>query len=198
MQSIELSMHQASGDVSVEEALRKRRSVREYSRKPLRLGEVSQLLWAGQGLTDPRGLRTAPSAGALYPLELYVAIRNVERVPSGVYWYNPLEHKLIRTVQGDVRDELTAAALWQAWIGEGAIVIAFGAVYQRTTVKYGERGIRYVHIEVGHAAQNVFLQAVSLDLKAVVVGAFNDRRVQRILNMSEEELPLLLMPVGRG
>ena len=187
-----------SSSISVEKALRGRRSVRAYKNVPLMLSEVSQLLWAAQGITDPHGFRTAPSAGALYPLEVYVVIGNVNNLPSGIYKYNPHGHKLVRIERGDKRNELSAAALGQPWVADGAVVIILSAVYERTTRKYGDRGIRYVHIEAGHAAQNVYLQAVSLNLRTVVVGAFDDTKVKNIIRMSPQEEPLIIMPVGRN
>jgi len=197
-EKIKLPEPKYDSNTAVERALLERRSVREYKDEPLTLIEVSQLLWAAQGITEPRkGLRTAPSAGALYPLEVYVVIGNVEGVTQGVYKYKPHEHELVKVRNGDVRNELTIAALGQTWVGEGAIVIVFSAVYERTTQKYGDSGIRYVHMEAGHAAQNVYLQAVSLNLGTVTVGGFEDDEVRRILNMPDEEHPLYIMPVGK-
>lgn len=195
---IKLPEPRYDSETSIEEALSTRRSIRAYKDEPLTLAEVSQLLWAAQGITSTaRGLRTAPSGGALYPLEVYVVIGNVESVTKGVYKYKPHEHELVKVRDGDVRNELAAAALRQTCIGAGSIVIVFSAVYERTTQKYGDRGIRYVHIEVGHVAQNVFLQAVSLDLGTVTVGAFKDDKVKILLNMPNEEHPLYLMPIGK-
>ena len=185
-------------EISIEEALFERRSVREYKDEPLNLTEVSQLLWSAQGITDPRGYRTAPSAGALYPLELYVVAGNVIDLPDGIYKYNPHRHELMRVVEGDKRNELCNAALGQSHVRDAAAVIVFSAVYERTTVKYGERGIRYVHIEVGHAAQNIYLQAVSLDLGTCVVGAFKDEEVRKVINIPEEEDPLYICLLGRN
>ncbi len=182
---------------SIEKALLGRRSARDYKDEPLTLAEVSQILWAAQGITDERGFRTSPSAGALYPLELYVVIGNVEGISEGIYRYNPEKHELIKIVDGDKRVELCAAALGQSCVKEGAMTIVFSAVYERTTRKYGERGIRYVHMEAGHAAQNVYLQAVSLNLGTTVIGAFNDEEVKKIVKMADEEHPLYIMPVGK-
>jgi SagB-type dehydrogenase family enzyme len=182
---------------SVEKALRERRSVRTYKNVPLMFSEVSQLLWAVQGITDPQGFRTAPSAGALYPLEVYLVAGNVNNLPAGVYKYRPRVHELIRIATGDKRSELSAAALGQPWVNDGAVVIILSAVYERTTRKYGDRGIRYVHIEAGHAAQNVYLQSVSLHLGTVVIGAFDDRQVKKVILMAPQEEPLIIMPVGR-
>ncbi len=182
---------------SVEKALHERRSIRDYKDEPLTLAEVSQLLWAAQGITNPRGFRTAPSAGALYPLEVYVVIGEVEGLTQGIYKYKPDEHELVKVAEGDKRAEMSAAALGQSSVEDGAINIIFSAVYERTTRKYGDRGYRYVFMEAGHSAQNVYLQAVSLGLGTVVVGAFEDNRVKKIINMLDEESPLSIMPVGR-
>jgi SagB-type dehydrogenase family enzyme len=184
-------------NISVEEALLKRRSVRDYKDKPLTLAEVSQLLWAAQGITGSFGFRTAPSAGALYPLEVYIFAGNVKDLPGGIYKYRPHKHELEMVVKGDKRNELYRAALSQSPVRDAPAVIVFSAVYERTTVKYGERGVRYVFIETGHAAQNVFLQAVSINLGAVVIGAFSDAEVKKIIKMPDREQPLYIMPVGK-
>lgn len=194
---IKLPEPKYDSEISIEGALLERRSVRDYKDEPLTLAEVSQLLWAAQGITDSRGFRTAPSAGALYPLEVYVAIGNVDGLNEGIYKYEPDGHELVMIAQGDKRAELYAAALGQAWVKNGAAVMVFSSVYERTTKKYGQRGVRYVDMEVGHAVQNVYLQAVSLNLGTVVVGAFDDSKVKRIINMTDKEQPVCLMPVGR-
>jgi SagB-type dehydrogenase family enzyme len=155
------------------------------------------LLWAAQGFNDPRGLRTAPSAGALYPLETYLVAGNVQGLAPGVYRYRPDGHKLERLLEGDKRHVLAGAALGQRPVSEGAVDIVFTAVYSRTTGKYGERGVRYVHIEVGHAGQNLCLQATALGLGAVTVGAFVDELVAKALNLPQNEQPLYIIPVGR-
>jgi SagB-type dehydrogenase family enzyme len=196
-EKIKLPEPKYDSNTSVEQALLKRRSVRVYKDEPLALTEVSQLLWAAQGITDPRGFRTAPSAGALYPLELYVVAGNVNDLPDGIYRYKPHKHELAMVVEGDKRTELCNAALDQPSIKDAAAVIVFSAVYERTTGKYGERGIRYVHIEVGHAAQNIYLQAVSLNPGLVVIGAFDDEEVKKIMNMEDKEHPLYIIPVGK-
>jgi len=184
-------------DTSIEQSLQLRRSTRSYTAEPLTLQEVSQLLWAAQGITDPRGFRTAPSAGALYPLEVYLVAGNVHDLIPGVYIYEPEEHQLVRTADGDIRSELANAALGQNCVKNGAIVFVFVAVYERTTGKYGDRGIRYVHIEVGHAVQNLCLQVAAIDLGAVTVGAFHDEQVAQLLKLPEDEQPLYIIPVGR-
>lgn len=194
---ISLPAPRLDSDYSLELALAKRRSIRNYGVGPLKLQELSQLLWASQGVTDPRGFRTAPSAGGLYPLEVYVVAGDVEGLAVGVYKYMPSSHALTMVLEGDRRRELCDAALGQAWVGDAPANIVIAAVYGRTTAKYGERGIRYVHIEVGHAAQNLCLQATALNLGAVTVGAFHDERVKTILNLPDIEQPLYLIPIGR-
>jgi SagB-type dehydrogenase family enzyme len=194
---IKLPEPRHDSDVSLEQSLLERRSVRDYSGQPLTLQEISQLTWAAQGLTDPRGFRTAPSAGGLYPLELYLVAGDVEDLPPGVYRYQPDGHQLVKTGDGDKRAGLAEAALEQEWVEEGAVDFVFTTVYERTTGKYGERGIRYVHMEAGHAAQNLCLQATALGLGAVTIGAFYDEQVSRLLNLPADEQPLYVIPVGR-
>ena len=184
-------------EISLEQSLLQRRSVRNYAEQALTLQEVSQLLWAAQGITDTEGLRTAPSAGALYPLEVYVVVGDVQSLSPGVYRYEPDGHQLVKTIDGDKRASLAGAALGQGCVKEGAVAFVFTGVYERTTGKYGDRGIRYVHIEVGHAAQNLCLQATAMGLGSVTVGAFSDEQVTRLLNLPEEEQPLYIIPVGR-
>jgi len=185
------------GAISVEEALLKRRSVRAFANVPLTLAEVSQLLWAAQGTTSESGGRTAPSAGALYPLEVYVAAGNVQGLAPAIYKYRPGEHVLVKIKDGDIRADLADAAVGQSCVKDGAIDVVVAAVYERTTKKYGERGIRYVHMEAGHAAENICLQASALGLGVVTVGAFYDERVEASVGMPDNELPLYVVPVGR-
>jgi SagB-type dehydrogenase family enzyme len=184
-------------DFSLEQALLHRRSIRSYDDDALTLAELGQLLWAAQGVTDPSGMRTAPSAGALYPLEVFVVVGNVAGLPAGVYKYRPGSHTLVRLLDGDRRSELSKAALSQAYVQQGAIDIVITAVYARVTGKYGERGIRYTHLEAGHAAQNVCLQVTALGLGTVTIGAFDDADVKNILGAADDEEPLYIMPVGR-
>ena len=194
---ITLPAPRLSSEVSLEETLHQRRSVRDYSNEPLTLAEVSQLLWAAEGVTAEWGGRTAPSAGALYPLEVYVIAGNVDKLAPGVYKYRPDGHALVQLGDEDVRVELAEAALDQTWVEDGAIDIVISAVYERTTTKYGDRGVRYVHMEAGHAAQNICLQATALGLGVVTVGAFDDDQVKDVVGMLENEFPLYVIPVGR-
>jgi SagB-type dehydrogenase family enzyme len=184
------------GDVSLEASIRERRSVREFSNRPLSLAEVGQLLWAAQGLTSRDGGRAAPSAGALYPLELYLVAGNIESLPAGLYRYQPRGHRLQHLADRDLRDALARAALGQAWVRRAPAVLVIAAVYERSERKYGQRARRYTRIETGHAAQNVYLQAVALGLGTVIVGAFDDAEVQQVLDLPEDHAPLALMPVG--
>jgi SagB-type dehydrogenase family enzyme len=179
------------GKLSFEEVLQQRRSIRQFSDQPLSEQEISQLLWAAQGVTNPQGYRTAPSAGALYPLELYAVTQ------TGIYHYDPPAHTLTVVREGDVRQALYEAALNQEAVLKAPLVVVITAVYERTESKYGdERGPRYVQLEAGHAAQNLLLQAVALGLGAVPIGAFRDEQVQAALNLPSEHMPLYLIPVG--
>jgi len=182
---------------SLEELLQQRRSIREYIDAPLTQDEVMKLLWAGQGITSARGFRTAPSAGALYPLEIYLVAGNVDNLAPGIYKYNPVKNDLTLVKEGDARASLATASLGQKSVAAGAIDIVIAAVYERTQIKYGPRGERYVHIEVGHAAQNICLQATALGLGLVTIGAFDDAAVAKIVGVSSDEAPLYVMPVGR-
>jgi SagB-type dehydrogenase family enzyme len=194
---VSLPRPRLESSTSLEEAINARRSIRSFSRDPLTLAELSQLLWAAQGITHPAGRRTAPSAGALYPLKIYAAAGNVTDLPSGIYRYEPEGHVLVRIADGDPRRAVAEAAHGQASVRKAAVDIVISAVYSRTTGKYGERGIRYAHLEAGHAAQNVLLQSVSLQLGSVVIGAFSDDGMKRAMRLAPDEQPLYIIPVGR-
>lgn len=196
-QIIDLPPPTQSGQTSLQQLLQQRRSIREYRTEPLSLANVGQLLWAAQGITDARGLRTAPSAGALYPLELYVVAGKVTGLEAGVYHYQVHSHKLVPHVAGDKRRALAQAAYMQTWLADAPAVFVISADYSRTSKKYGQRATRYVHIEVGHAAQNLFLQAEDLGLGCVVVGAFEDEEVADLLQLPAGFVPLILVPVGK-
>lgn len=190
-ETIHLPQANVNGPMALEESIAKRRSVRAFSAKPLSIGQIGQLLWSAQGITDTKvGLRAAPSAGALYPLELYAVL------PDGIYRYFPERHELKRTVEGDRRLELQKAALDQDAVGSAPAVFVFTAVFERTAVKYRERANLYVPIEVGHASQNLLLQAAAQGLAGVPVGAFDEGRVAEAVRLSKDQRPLYLVPVG--
>ncbi|MCX7856874.1 MAG: SagB/ThcOx family dehydrogenase [Deltaproteobacteria bacterium] len=184
------------GQMSFEETIFLRRSVREFSDYPLSLKDLSQLLWVSQGKVKS-GRRAAPSAGALYPLEIYAVCGNVKGLTPGVYRYDSKKHSLQKITEGDRRIVLSSAALGQYWVKDAPLSIVISAIFERTTKKYGERGIRYVFIEVGHVAQNILLQAVALNLGAVPVGAFYDDEVKKALNIPSDEQPLYIIPIGK-
>jgi len=194
---VKLPAPQHRGLVSVERALGARRSIRRYNKLPLELQETSQLLWSAQGISNSRGYRTAPSAGALYPLEVYAAIGNVTDLDAGIYKYIIREHALMATAAGDRRQDICRAALHQSYIATAPVVLLLCTVNERVMNKYGERGMRYVFMEVGHAAQNVCLQAVALGLGTVVIGAFQDNDVKAAAHLAENEHPAYLIAVGR-
>lgn len=179
-----------SGGMALSETLVRRRSVRDFLDKPLTEQQTAQLAWAAQGVTDPRGFRTAPSAGALYPIELYVVTED------GVARYLPSRHAFEAVAVGDRRPTLAEAAVNQTWVAKAPATFVVCAVYERTTKKYGERGVRYAIQEVGHVCQNLHLQAVALGLGSVSVGAFHDDRVRRLLGAPPDHRPLCLVCVG--
>lgn len=183
--------------MTVEAAIRSRRSIREFGPGSITIDEISQILWAAQGITDRAGYRAAPSAGALYPLEISLIAGDIRSLPAGIYRYDPRAHALDAVAAGDRRVAIAEAALAQRWIADAAAILVIAAVEERTTVKYGRRGVRYVHIETGHAAQNVYLQAAALGLGTTIVGAFKDNEVKDVANLRRDETPLCLLPIGR-
>jgi len=195
--TIPLAPAKYESEVSVEKAIFRRRSARDYKAKPITFEALSQLLWSAQGITETENkFRAAPSAGALYPLEIYVAVSKVYNLSCGVYKYDPHSHSLEVIKTQDVLLDIVEATYRQEWIAKSSIVIGFAANMERTTRKYGTRGVQYVLFEVGHSSQNVYLQAVSLGLGTVAVGAFNDSKIHKVFGMLKDEIPLYLMPVG--
>ena len=195
--AIKLPKPVQDGRTSLEKTLQERRSIRQYKNAPIPLSDLSQLLWASQGISGSGGRRTAPSAGALFPLDVYIIAGKVTGLSAGIYSYDPHKHELTRVAEGDARAEMSKAALGPSSIKSAPAVLVLSAVYERTTVKYGERGIRYVHMEVGHVAQNIYLQAAALNLGTVVIGAFDDDGIRKVLHMTGRAHPLYLMPVGK-
>jgi SagB-type dehydrogenase family enzyme len=184
--------------VAVEEALRHRRTARQFSKKPLDKLKLSQLLWAAQGITEPRtGFRTAPSAGGAYPIDLYIVPNQVEGLPCGVYRYRPQQHVLERHAAGNVRREVFEAAAKQQWVYNAALVIVFVATPERVAKKYGESHARKsVLLEAGHISQNIYLQATSLRLGAGAIGGFSAEQLHRLLALGEKEEVVYLNLVG--
>jgi SagB-type dehydrogenase family enzyme len=194
-------------ETSVEEALLNRRSIREFNTgTALNLEDISQILWSAYGISEPRsyptflrgGLRTAPSAGALYPLEFYLAAGRVEGLTPGIYKYISDGHSLELVAEGDVRKDLASAALEQDFIADAPASIVISAIFSRTTQKYGNRGReRYVCMDLGHAAQNIYLQTYSLGIGTCAVGAFTDKMVSMVMMFDDREEPLYIMPIGK-
>lgn len=184
-------------NISIEEALLNRRSIRDFKEEALTIKDIGQLLWAAQGVTSPGGKRTAPSAGGFYPLELYLVSWHVDSLDAGVYHYLPGTHSLEQIIAGDARKGL-ADAVNQGTSIEGAAALIITGVYNRTTWRFREKGKQYVHMEAGHAAQNVCLQAVSLDIGTVTLGSFNDSLVKKVLHLPDKNEPLYVMPFGKN
>jgi SagB-type dehydrogenase family enzyme len=188
---IKLPAPKEKGVVSLEEAIKHRRSERSLSGAKLSLEQISQLLWSCQGITDEKSLhRAAPSAGATYPLEVYLV--NSE----GLFYYIPDSHSLEKIENKDLRGELSQACFGQGFVSDASIDIIICADFKRTTSRYSKRGINYVYIEVGHAAENLHLEAVSLGLGSVPVGAFSEAAVQKVLNLPKGIIPIYVVPVG--
>jgi SagB-type dehydrogenase family enzyme len=195
------------GAVSLEKAIKNRRSARDYSGEPITLAQAAQLLWAAYGITEPMpagpaflrgGLRAAPSAGARYPFEVYLVAGKVTGLAAGVYRYVSEEHALARVLDGDARGALSEAAFGQEWIREAPASLFVSAVFERTTKKYGERGSqRYVWMDSGYLGENVYLQAEALGFGCCVAGAFNDEAVKQAMKLPAGEEPVCILAVGK-
>lgn len=177
---------------SIEECMKNRRSIRSFKNQALSLNELSNILWTAQGITkEETGFRTAPSAGATYPLYIYFATE------KGLFVYLPKDHAIKKIKDKDLRKKIAKAALDQMFIADAGMVIVITAIFENTTWRYKERGVRYVHIEVGHCAQNIHLEAVALDLGSVPIGAYHDDELKELLELDQEE-PLYIIPVGHA
>jgi SagB-type dehydrogenase family enzyme len=196
-QTVQLPAPRYKGTVSIEAALAARRSRRAYTSEPVKLAELGQLLWAAQGITGPEGQRTAPSAGAIHPLEVYVSASRVEGLAPGIYKYCPEHHSLTVNAAGDKRKNLAAAAGDQDCVRFSACALIIAADYEPTSAKYGDRATRYVHIEVGQVSENVYLQATALGLGVCIVGSFEPAGIGRIALVPKEEKPVCMLMVGR-
>ncbi|MEM2112425.1 MAG: SagB/ThcOx family dehydrogenase [Candidatus Bathyarchaeia archaeon] len=203
-EKILLPLPKKVSELTVEETILLRRSIREYTSNPVNLSDLAMILWAAYGITEPNlGFKATPSAGATYPLEVYVVIGEIGVkskegfLGGGVYRYEPDSHSLLLVKSGDYRRELMEAALGQSWVSEAPLNIVICAVFERTASVYGERGrIRYVPMEAGHAGQNIYLMATALNYGTVVVGAFYDELVSKVIDAKPEEKPLYIIPVG--
>ena len=188
------------GNLSLEEAIVQRRSLRDFTAEPISQSQLSQILWAAQGISDASWkYRSVPSAGATYPLEVFVVCggKGIEGLLDGIYRYNINSHSLPQQHEGDVRPALARAALDQEFIYEAPVDIVICAIYERTLRRYGARGERYIHMEVGHAGQNIYLQATALGLATVAIGAFYDEQVRQVLRLDKQTKPLYIMALGR-
>ena len=187
------------GKVSVERAIKERRTIRDFRPKALTLAQLSQLLWSAQGITDEgKGFRAAPSGGALYPLDVYAVVGDggLDGLEPGTYHYYPANHSIQLIRKGDRRKDVAGASLWQMWMARAPVIFVITSEHERITGKYGKRGIRYAHIEVGHVGQNIFLQSGALGLGAGIVGAFHDDEVAKAIGAPKAHKPLIIMPVG--
>ncbi len=193
---IKLPEREAAGRSSFEEILAKRRSIRAYSEKALSESDVARFLWVAQGISSKEGFRTAPSAGALYPLELHLVAGNVAGIEPGVYRYISEEHSLIEDVSGDLRAKLAEAALSQLMIRNAPASLVISAVYPRITSTYMKRGVRYAVMEAGHVAENIYLLATELGIGTCAIGAFEDEEVRKALKLPTNEDPLYILPLG--
>jgi len=196
VEGIELPPPQPAGEMVVEQALGQRRSRRSFGSRPLDLQQVAQLLWAAQGVSGPEGERTAPSAGALYPLELYLAAGDVEGLDPGIYRYRPGTHTLVGVKKGEPRDDLVATVGRQGWVRAAPAAILLAGVVERTALRYGSRATRYMHMEAGAVAENIYLQAEALGLATTLVGAFDESALAAAVGLRRGEVPLALLPVG--
>jgi SagB-type dehydrogenase family enzyme len=187
---IKLAKPNKSGSMPLEQAITVRRSRRHFLPKSLSLEQISQLAWAAQGQNSISRYRTTPSAGATYPLELFVI------TDEGIFRYLPAKHWLEKLADQDLRSPLASAAWGQEFIQAAPLTLVFAAEFTRTTGHYGKRGIRYVYMEAGHAAQNVHLQAEALGLGSVAVGAFDDNSVSKVLSLPQNLEPIYMVAIG--
>lgn len=191
---IKLPVHQK--DLALSKLLEGRESIRKFADRSISLQELSSILWAGQGMKESSKKRTTPSAGALYPIELFVIAGNIAGLKAGVYHYENSSHSLKLIVAEDKRKELlNKGALRQEWVSTAPAILVITFVKSRTSEKYGERAMRYIEIETGSSMQNIYLMAQSIGLGTCAVGAFDDAKVKSIIGLKEEEVALL-MPIG--
>ncbi|MBT4096456.1 MAG: SagB/ThcOx family dehydrogenase [Gemmatimonadetes bacterium] len=194
--SVALSKPRIGTGLSVEQALAQRRSVRTFADRSVSLADLSQLLWAAQGITGHFDKRTAPSAGALHQMSIAVVAADVDALPAGIYRYDPALHDLALLSEGDHRDELRSATDQQEAIGVSPVDLVIAGDARPLVDKYGDRGIRYLHMEAGHIAQNVYLQATALGLATASMGAFDDDAMSQAVRLPSPHRALYVMPIG--
>jgi SagB-type dehydrogenase family enzyme len=197
-EAIKLPAPYTSGGMALAATLQARRTVRQFASRSLEPAQISQLLWEADGVSDPRGLRTSPSAGATYPLDLYLVVkeRGAAHLPAGIYHYEVGNHALTPVARGDFHARVAGACLSQTWMAQAPVMVVITGEYRRCTARYGQRGVRYTHMEAGNVSQNLFLAAESLGLGAGIVGAFDDQALAQVLKLPPAQEPLLVMPVG--
>lgn len=193
---IKLPEPEVSNKEGIEALFAKRRSIRKYRDKEFSQSIISRFLWAAQGISSKQGLRTSPSAGAIYPLEIHIVAGGGSGIEPGIYRYDPEEHTLSQEIIGDLRNELSEASLSQAMIRNAPVSLVISAIYARITGRYGKRGIRYTDMEAGHVAQNIYLLGTELGIGTCAVGAFDDEEVRKVLKLPANEEPLYILPLG--
>jgi SagB-type dehydrogenase family enzyme len=197
-EAVKLPPPAKTGGMPLAKALEVRRTVRRFAVRPLDLRQVAQLLWSADGVSDLRGLRTSPSAGGTYPLDLYLVVgeKGAQDLPAGVYHYQVEAHALAPLAPGDLRAAVVRACLHQTWMAQAPVMVVITGQYRRCSARYGERGVRYTHMEAGNVSQNLSLAAEALGLGSGIVGAFEDRALAQALKLPQGHEPLLVIPVG--
>ena len=185
----------------LEDAIRRRRSIRDYSGETMSIMQISVILFAAQGISGEvhgQKVRTAPSAGALYPIDLYAFVNNVEDIQLGLYYYSPTDHSLFQLKKGDFRKSLFEATLEQDMVKDANVVIVLTSIPKRIVWKYRDRAQRYIFMEAGHISQNIYLQATSLGLGSVAIGAFYDEKIGNLMDLDlKQETPIYIHTVGK-
>ncbi len=193
----ELPTPKKIGDLSLGEVISSRRTKRDLIEESLSLADIAQILWAGQGITDPGKIKkSAPSAGAIYPFKIYLSAKNVEDLKEGIYKYLPQEHEL-KLINEKISEDIEKATFDQSFIKKAAVNLFLVADYKKTTESYGSRGRRYVHMEAGHIAQNICLQTESLSLSTVLVGSFDDEKMAEIFKLEKEKV-VYILSIGKS
>jgi SagB-type dehydrogenase family enzyme len=197
-EAVKLPAPATKGTVSVEEALQNRRSTRKFANRSLKLAQISQLLWAADGLNRPEGKRTAPSGRAAYPIDLYLVVgeRGVTNLAPGVYRFVVADQALEPVAKGEFRPAVAKACNSQVWIGEAPVIVVITGDVKRSEAKNGEQAPLFTHLEAGFIGQNIFLQAGALNLGAGVAGGFEEKALAQSLKLPENDVPFLVMPVG--